>query len=86
MILKKCMLCSKTTIRRMRFTTQWRAAFRVKSLMAVVVRRKWLRGGGVWGGGGRGRGERGSGRRLEIIDGGATSQVARLYSRLFLLG
>ena len=47
----------------MRFTTQWRAAFRVKSFKAVVIRRK-LSGEG--GGGG--------GWRLEIAGGGATSQ------------
>ena len=37
----------------MRFTTQWRAAFRVKSFKAVVIRRKW------WGGGGGRKGEGG---------------------------
>ena len=54
-------------LRRMRFTTQWRAVFRVKSFKADVVRREWL---GV----GEGEGGRGSGRRLEITGGGATSQ------------
>ena len=46
----------------MRLTTQWRAAFRVKSFKAVVIRRRWLVGGEGGGGGGRvgegGRGER----------------------------
>ena len=38
-----------TLIRRMRFTTQWGAAFRVKSFKAVVIRRKWFVGeGGRW--------------------------------------
>ena len=39
------------TIRRMRFTTKWRAAFRVKSFKAAVIRRKWVGrggGGGEW--------------------------------------
>ena len=44
-------------IRRVRFTTQWRAAFRAKPFKAVVVRRKLL--GGGWGGGGGGEGARG---------------------------
>ena len=35
----------------MRFTTQWRAAFRVKSFKAAVIRRGCL-GGGEGGGGG----------------------------------
>ena len=35
-------------IRRMRFTTQWRAAFRVKSFKAVVIRGKFSGGGGGW--------------------------------------
>ena len=39
----------------MRFTTQWRAAFRVKSFKAIVVGRKWL-GAGCGGGGGGGGG------------------------------
>ena len=30
------------TIRRMRCTTQWGAAFRVKSFKAAVIRRQWL--------------------------------------------
>ena len=34
----------------MRFTTQWRAAFRVKSFKAVVIRGKWAGGGGGGGG------------------------------------
>ena len=42
---------SNDTIRRMRFTTQWRAAFRVKSFKAVVIRGKLS---GVGGGGGGG--------------------------------
>ena len=62
-------------IRRMRFTTQWWAAFKVKSFKAVVVRRKW--GGGGGGGGG-------NGRRLEITSGGATSQVGVMYFILLL--
>ena len=51
----------------MRFTTQWQAAFRVKSFKAVVIRGKLSgeRGGGGGGGGGW---------RLEIAGGGATSQ------------
>ena len=49
------------SIRRMRFTTQWRAALRLKSFKVVVVR-------GELGWGGRG------GWRLEITGGGATSQ------------
>ena len=56
------------TIRRMRFTTQWRAAFRVKSFKAVVIRGKLLGEGDGGGGGG------GGGWRLEIAGGGATSQ------------
>ena len=40
------------TIRRMRFATPWRAAFRVKSFKVAVIRRKWLGGG---------QGERGRG-------------------------
>ena len=48
----------------MRFTTQWWAAFRVKSFKAAVIRGK-LSGGGRGGGGGW---------RLEIAGGGATSQ------------
>ena len=39
------------TIRRMRFTTQWRAAFRVKSFKEVVIRGK-LSGEGGGGEGG----------------------------------
>ena len=35
----------KNALRRMRFTTQWRAAFRVKSFKAAVIRKKWLEGG-----------------------------------------
>ena len=34
------------TIRRMRFTTQWRTAFRVKSFKAVVIRGKLSGEGG----------------------------------------
>ena len=53
---------------RMRFTTEWRAAFRVKSFEAAVIRRNWL-----------GRGERGEGggggRRLEVTGGRATWQA-----------
>ena len=56
------------TMGRMRFTTQWRAAFRVKSFSAVVVRGK-LSGDGGGGEGG------GGGWRLEISGGGATSQT-----------
>ena len=52
----------------MRFTTQWQAAFRVKSFKAVVVRREWLRRGGGGGGG------RGGGRRLEVTGRRAMSQ------------
>ena len=48
----------------MRFTTQWQAAFRVKSLKAAVIRWGWL--GGEGGGGG--------GRRFEVAGGRATSQ------------
>ena len=33
------------SIRSMRLTTQWRAAFRVKSFKAAVIRRKWLEEG-----------------------------------------
>ena len=57
----------------MRFTTQWRTTFRVKSFKAVVIRGKLPgekegdRGGGGGGGGG-------GGWRLEIAGGGATSQ------------
>ena len=36
----------------MRFTTQWRAAFRAKSFKAAVIRRKWLEVGGRRGVGG----------------------------------
>ena len=49
------------TIRRMRFTTQWRTAFRVKSFKAVVIRGKLSGEGGGGGGGG--------GWRLEIAGG-----------------
>ena len=51
----------------MRFTTQWRAAFRVKSFKAVVIRRKSLGGGGGVEG-------RGGGRTLKVTGGRATSQ------------
>ena len=57
-------MCRYDTIRRMRFTTQWRAAFRVKSFKAVVIRGKLS---GEEGGGG-------GGWRLVIAGGGATSQ------------
>ena len=43
----------ENTIRRMRFTTQWRAAFRVKSFKAAVIRGK-LPGEGEGDGGGGG--------------------------------
>ena len=57
----------------MKFTTQWRAAFRVKSFTAAVIRRQWLERGG---GGGRGcwlpnvpaTCERGEGGELVIGD------------------
>ena len=39
-------------VRRMRFTTQWRTAFRVKSFKTAVTRRKCWGGGGGGGGGG----------------------------------
>ena len=44
------------TIRRMRFTTQWRTAFRVKSFKAVVIRGKLPGEKEGDGGGGRGGG------------------------------
>ena len=58
----------KTLLRRMRLTTQWRAAFRVKSFKAAVVRGKL----GEWGGGGHGGG------RLEIRDHWWRSHVAEM--------
>ena len=45
-----CTPVSYPTIRGMRFTTQWRAAFKVQSFKAVVIRRKWF--GVGWGEGG----------------------------------
>ena len=51
---------------RMRFTTKWRAAFRVKSFKVAVIRWKWL--------GGEGEGGGGDGRRLEVAGGRATLQ------------
>ena len=53
----------------MRFTTQWRAAFRVKSFKAVVIRGK------LSGEGGGGRGQWG---RLEIRDRWWRSHVAQM--------
>ena len=41
-----CMLYFVSPIQRMRFITQWQAAFRFKSFKAVVIRKKWLGGGG----------------------------------------
>ena len=53
----------------MRFTTQWRAAFRVKSFKAVVIRGKLSgEGGGGWGLWGR----------LEIRDRWWRSHVAEM--------
>ena len=63
-------------IRRMRFTTHWRADCRFKSFKAAVIRRKWLgerRGRGRGGGGGGG-----GGRRLEVTGGRATWQTHEL--------
>ena len=50
------------TIRRMGFTTQWRAAFRVKCIEAAVIRRKWLEEGE------KGEGERGEGGEAVVGD------------------
>ena len=50
--LQKLNLAVPIDLRRMRFTTQWRAAFRVKSFKAVVIRGKLL-GEGEGGGGGQ---------------------------------
>ena len=60
-------------IRRMRFTTQWRAAFRVKSFKAVVIRGKLPGEGEGDGGGGVGRWG-----RLEIGDRWWRSHVAEM--------
>ena len=67
----KSFAAKSDTIRRMRFTTQWRTAFRVKSFKAVVIRGKLPGekegdgGGGRWG-------------RLEIRDRWWRSHVAEM--------